>query len=81
MHAWNEQILKLELKLAARCAVSGCWPSCCCGQTAGYIKLLLGMEVGFSPSDFVLNGDSVHPKKGGASILGQCPLWTNGWIY
>jgi len=26
MHASNEQILKL--KLAARCAVSGCWPSC-----------------------------------------------------
>ena len=29
MHAWNEQILKLKFKLAARCAVSGCWPSCC----------------------------------------------------
>ena len=28
MHPWNEQILKLTLKLAERCAVSGCWPSC-----------------------------------------------------
>jgi len=28
MHAWNEQILKFKLKLAACCAVSRCWPSC-----------------------------------------------------
>jgi len=28
MHAWNEQIVKLKLKLAVRCAVSRCWTSC-----------------------------------------------------
>ena len=28
-----------------------------CGQTAGCIKMPLGMEVGLSPVDFVLDGD------------------------
>jgi len=28
-----------------------------CGQTAGCIKMPLGMEVGFSPGHFVLDGD------------------------
>jgi len=28
----------------------------CCGQTAGCIKMPLGMEVGLSPGDFVLYG-------------------------
>jgi len=30
-----------------------------CGQTAACIKMPLGMEVGFSPGDFVLDGDPV----------------------
>ena len=30
-----------------------------CGQTAGWMKLVLGTEVGFSPGDFVLDGDPV----------------------
>jgi len=30
-----------------------------CGQTAGWMKLVLGMEVGLSPGDFVLDGDPV----------------------
>ena len=28
-----------------------------CGQTPGWIKMLLGMEVVLSPVDFVLDGD------------------------
>ena len=28
-----------------------------CGQTAGWIKMVLGVEVGLSPGDFVLDGD------------------------
>ena len=28
-----------------------------CGQTARWIKIVLGMEVGLSPGDFVLDGD------------------------
>ena len=37
-----------------------------CGQTAGCIKMPLGMEVGFNPGDFVLDGDPALPllKKG-----------------
>ena len=29
-----------------------------CGQTAGWMKLVLGMEVGLSQGDFVLDGDT-----------------------
>ena len=36
-----------------------------CGQTAGCIKMSLGMEVGLSPGDFVLDGYPVPlPKMG-----------------
>ena len=39
-----------------------------CDQTAGWMKLVLGMEVGLNPGDFVLDGDpaSPPPKGGGA---------------
>ena len=41
--------------------------SCYCGQTAGCIKMPLGMEVGLSPGEFVLDGDPArYPKRGGA---------------
>jgi len=36
-----------------------------CGQTAGYIKMPLGMEVGLSPGDFVFDGDPATPRKKG----------------
>ena len=35
-----------------------------CGQTAEWIKMVLGTEVGLSPGDFVLDGDPPLPKKG-----------------
>jgi len=35
-----------------------------CGQTAGCIKMPLGMEVGLSPGDFVLDVDPALPLKG-----------------
>ena len=36
-----------------------------CGQTAGWMKLVLRMEVGLSPGDFVLDGVPVtFPQKG-----------------
>jgi len=36
-----------------------------CGQTAGCIKMPLGVDVGLSPGDFVLDGEPVPlPKKG-----------------
>jgi len=37
----------------------------CCGQTAGWIRIPLGMEVGLGPGDIVLDGDPApHPQKG-----------------
>ena len=54
-----------------------------CGQTAGCIKVPLGMEVGLSPGDFVLDGDPAHyPKRCGAPpIFGRSVLWPNGWMH
>jgi len=33
----------------------------CCGQTAGWIKMLLGTEVGLGPAHVVLDGDPSPP--------------------
>jgi len=46
-----------------------------CGQTAGCINMPLGVDVGLSPGDFVLDGDPVIPPQ----IFGPCLLWANGW--
>jgi len=35
----------------------------CCGQTAGWTKMPLDMEVGLGPGDFVLDWDSAPPRK------------------
>ena len=40
-----------------------------CGQTAGWMNLVLGIEVGFSPGDFVLDGDPVPFRQKGAENL------------
>ena len=42
----------------------------CCSQMAGWIKMPLGMEVGLSPGDFVLDGIPLYPDQ----KLGQSPL-------
>jgi len=40
----------------------------CCGQTAGWIKMPLGTEVGLGPGVIVLDGDpSSAPQKGGTA--------------
>ena len=48
------------------------------------MKLVLGMEVGHSPGDFVLDGEPVPtlPDKGAElpQIFGPCLLWPNGWM-
>jgi len=51
-----------------------------CGQTAGWIKMALDMEVSLSPGDFVLDtGPSPSPKKAGEPpIFGPCLLRPNG---
>jgi len=54
-----------------------------CGQTAGWTKMPLGMEVDLGPGDFVFNGDPARPIKMGtptAPICGSCLLWPNGWM-
>jgi len=33
-----------------------------CGQTAGWIKMPLGMEIGLGPGDFRFHGDPAPPK-------------------
>ena len=46
--------------------------------------LLLGMDVGLGPGDFVFDGDqATHRKKAPHphSIFGPCLLWPNGWMY
>jgi len=53
----------------------------CCGQTAGWIKMPLGKEVGLGQGDIVLDGDSaLPPQRGTAPIFGPCLLWPNGWM-
>jgi len=55
-----------------------------CGQTAGYIKMPLGMEVGLIPGDFVFDGDPARasPKRGWSPefsahvYCGQTAGWT-----
>jgi len=54
-----------------------------CGQTAGSTKMPLGMELGLSPGDFVLDEDPVPSLKGGGAppqfsahvYCGQTAAW------
>jgi len=41
----------------------------CCGQTAGWIKMQLGTEVGLGPGYTVLDGDPAAPERGTAAPL------------
>jgi len=43
-----------------------------CGQTAEWTKMLLGMEVGLGPGDFVLDGDAASPRKRSKPSPIQC---------
>jgi len=51
-----------------------------CAQTAGCIKMPLGVEVGLDPSNIVLDGDPAPPPQKGQShpIFGPCLLYPNG---
>jgi len=55
-----------------------------CGQTAAWIKMPLGMEVGLGQGHIVLDGNPAPPpRKGGTAtpIFGRCLLWSYGWMY
>jgi len=50
-----------------------------CSQTARCITMSLGMEVGLSPGDFVLDGDQAPTPKGAEPpIFSPRLLWPNG---
>ena len=55
-----------------------------CGQTTGWTKMALCVEVGLGPGDFVFDGDPAIPRKKGRPTLtqffGPCLLWLNGWM-
>ena len=55
-----------------------------CGQTAGWIKIPLGIEVGLGPDHIMLDGDptSSYPTEKGHSLplFILCSLWQNGWM-
>jgi len=49
----------------------------CCGPTAGWIKMPLGMEVGLGPGDIVLDGDPAAPppQRGGTAAPNFRPMY------
>jgi len=52
-----------------------------CGQTAGWTKMPIVMEIGLGPGDFVFDGDLATPRKKAHPphpIFGPCLLWPNG---
>ena len=54
-----------------------------CGQTAGWTKMPLGMDLGIGPGDFVFEGDPATLRKKGTPPppnFGPCLLWPNGWM-
>jgi len=54
-----------------------------CGQTVGWIKMKLGMQVGFGPGHIVLDGIHLSsPKRWGRRppIFGLYMLWPNDWM-
>ena len=44
-----------------------------CGQTALWIKMALGMEVGLGPVHIVLDGDTAPPRKGDRAQKNKIP--------
>jgi len=71
-----------------RCPVLSVCPVCLpvtlvyCGQTVGWIKMKLDMQVGLSPGHIALDGDAApFLQRGTASpIFGPYLLWPNGWM-
>jgi len=52
----------------------------CCGQTVGWIKMKLGLQVGHGPGHIVLDVDPTTPLPKGhsPSVFDPCLLWPNG---
>jgi len=64
------------------CPVYLCVTLVYCGQTIGWIKIPLGIEVGLGPGHTVLHEDLAPPTDRGTATLpplfGPCLLWPNG---
>jgi len=84
---WATVYKTVRPMLSDRCPVLSCL-SCLsvtlvyCGQTVGWIKLKLGLQVGLGPSHIVLDGDPPHPPPKGHSpqfsahiCCGQMAAW------
>ena len=50
----------------------------CCGKTAGWINMPLGMEVGLGPHDCVRLGPRSPQNGAQPPIFDPCLLWPNG---
>jgi len=52
------------------------------GQTAGWIKRLVGYKIGLGPCEIVLDEDPVPPKKEAqqSPLFGRCLLWPKGFM-
>jgi len=50
----------------------------CCSQTAGWISIPLGTEVGLGSDHIVLDEDPAPPKGAQPPIFGPCLLWPKG---
>ena len=58
-------------------------PYVSCDQTAEWIKMPLGKEVGLGPGHSVLDGEQAPPERGTAApspLFGPRVLWPNGWM-
>ena len=55
---------------------------CLLWLTPVLIRIPLGMKVGLSLGNIVIDGDSAlpFPKVAQPPIFSQCPLWPNGWM-
>jgi len=52
-----------------------------CGQTVGWMKMKLGMQVGLGPGHIVLDRTQLPSLKGQSPpIFGPYLLWPKGWM-
>jgi len=62
-------VKRFALRYRTRCPVLSCMSVTLvyCGQTVGWIKMKLGVEVGLGPGHIVLDGDPALPERGTAA--------------
>jgi len=82
-------VKRFDCPMLSDCCLSVCLSVCSvlsvtlvyCGQTVGWIKMKLGMEVGLgSLRQHCVRWGLSFPQKGQAQISGPRLLWPNGWM-